>query len=88
MIIVKKVSQEGFEPSTPALKGRYSTAELLAQHCTIKKEENKLFTAKAQGEHVKIIKTLLPEGKTREALGRKRSLRRSAAVRRGTFLKS
>jgi hypothetical protein len=25
------MSQEGFEPSTPALKGRYSTAELLAR---------------------------------------------------------
>ncbi len=28
--VEKNMSQEGFEPSTLALKGRYSTAELLA----------------------------------------------------------
>ena len=27
---IKMVSQEGLEPSTPCLKGRYSTTELLA----------------------------------------------------------
>ena len=38
----KKLSQEGFEPSTLALKGRYSTAELLARELDRKAVTRKL----------------------------------------------
>ena len=47
------MSQEGFEPSTPALKGRYSTAELLARNTNIDYKNNK-----PRGEKQEICKII------------------------------
>lgn len=47
------MSQDGFEPSTLALKGRYSTAELLAHYPIDRKDRaGKIFKIHPQSVHV------------------------------------